>query len=48
MKFTTTKEVANKNACVLIAGESGIGKTYLARTLVEDDTLIISNVSIWN
>lgn len=42
MKFTSTKDVANKNACMLIAGESGIGKTYLARTLEEKDTLIVS------
>ena len=42
MQFKTTKDVANSRFIALIVGPSGIGKTTLARTLNEKETLIIS------
>ncbi len=44
MKFGSTKEESSKRFYGVIVGESGIGKTYLARTLPGDlrRVLIIS------
>lgn len=44
MKFKSTKDVASERFVCLVSGESGIGKTSLAKTLPEpeSETLIIS------
>lgn len=44
MQFKSTKELANRRVAGLIVGESGIGKTSLAKTFPEphDSVLIIS------
>lgn len=44
MKFKSTKNIASERFVSLVAGQSGIGKTTLAKTLPEphDRTLIIS------
>lgn len=42
MKITSTKEVSSRRFIALIAAESGVGKTYQARFLPHEETLIIS------
>lgn len=42
MEIKSTKTVSSERVVALIVGPSGIGKTSLARTLPESDTLIIS------
>lgn len=42
---TTTTEASIDGVFALIAGESGAGKTFLAKTLPESETLIISKES---
>jgi len=42
MNLTKTSDVKNLNIYALIVGQSGGGKTYMARTLPHDKTLIIS------
>lgn len=42
MKISNTREISSKRINALIVGDSGVGKTSLARTLPADKTLIIS------
>jgi len=42
MKVTNTSQVASSRVAALIVGPSGIGKTFLAKTLNPKETLIIS------
>ena len=42
---TTVAENTQSGVFALIAGESGVGKTYLASTLPHDDTIIVSKES---
>ena len=44
-KKTNTSEVSSNGIFALISGPSGRGKTYLAKTLPEKDTLIVSKES---
>jgi len=42
IKLKSTKDVASERVVALIVGPSGIGKTSLAKTLPEKETLIVS------
>lgn len=42
MEIKSTKDVSSERVVALIVGPSGIGKTSLAKTLPESDTLIVS------
>ena len=42
MKVTSTKTVSSSRLAALIVGQSGVGKTSLAKTLPANETLIVS------